>query len=222
MSFIISLINFAHKGNSIMEEKKMNEEESLALISEMIQSTKAYIEIGRGNSFLYWGYFTVALGIAIQLIYLFTEWDNSGLLWLLMFAFWIFMSVIHRGKRPTVKTYITKVIEQVWYIIGVMFIVTTVVFLALCFTTGNFSITNLLMPLSAIYVGIGTSITGVIVRKPLVAMCPFVGIGIGLYMLAAIYTDTLPLSPWPLIFSLSFVFMMVIPGHILNREKASC
>jgi hypothetical protein len=35
-----------------MEEKKINEKESLELISQMIQSTKEYIEVGNGNQFL--------------------------------------------------------------------------------------------------------------------------------------------------------------------------
>jgi len=34
-----------------MEEKKINEKESLELISQMIQSTKEYMEIGSGKPF---------------------------------------------------------------------------------------------------------------------------------------------------------------------------
>ena len=44
-----------------MEEKKLSEQESLELISQMIRSTRKNMEVGSGNQFLYWGYFTAAL-----------------------------------------------------------------------------------------------------------------------------------------------------------------
>ena len=40
-----------------MEEKKITEQESLELIARMIESTKENLEVGRGNRFLYFGYF---------------------------------------------------------------------------------------------------------------------------------------------------------------------
>ena len=43
-----------------MEEKKLSEQESLELISQMIRSTRKNMEVGSGNQFLYWGYFTAA------------------------------------------------------------------------------------------------------------------------------------------------------------------
>lgn len=37
-----------------MEEKKLSEQESLELISQMIRSTRKNMEVGSGNQFLYW------------------------------------------------------------------------------------------------------------------------------------------------------------------------
>lgn len=42
-----------------MEERKLNEKESLELITRMIRNTKHNLEIGDGNIFLFWGYLTV-------------------------------------------------------------------------------------------------------------------------------------------------------------------
>ena len=39
-----------------MENKKLNEQESLALITQMIQNSKKGLVVGSGNSFLFWGY----------------------------------------------------------------------------------------------------------------------------------------------------------------------
>ena len=52
-----------------MENKKLNEQESLALITQMIQNSKKGLVVGSGNSFLFWGYLTLAVSIAIALYY---------------------------------------------------------------------------------------------------------------------------------------------------------
>ena len=48
-----------------MEEKKITEQESLELIARMIESTKENLEVGRGNRFLYFGYFAFVLSIVV-------------------------------------------------------------------------------------------------------------------------------------------------------------
>ena len=40
-----------------MEERLLNEKESLALITQMINSSKKNMEIGQGNYLLIWGLF---------------------------------------------------------------------------------------------------------------------------------------------------------------------
>ena len=55
-----------------MEDKKLNEQESLALIAQMIQNSKKGLVVGSGNSFLFWGYLTLAVSIAIFVLLYFT------------------------------------------------------------------------------------------------------------------------------------------------------
>ena len=55
-----------------MEEKKLSEQESLELISQMIRSTRKNMEVGSGNQFLYWGYFTAALSVLVFLLVYYT------------------------------------------------------------------------------------------------------------------------------------------------------
>jgi len=206
-----------------MEEKNINEKESLELISQMIQSTKEYIEVGNGNQFLYWGYFTAALAVVVEVVYNMTESRHSGWLWMLMFVFWIFMAIINKRKHHTVITYINKVVNHVWYVIGSIFIVTSVVIFTLAIVYNHYKSLDLMMPLSAIYVGIGVSMTGIIVQNRWIANLPFFGIGIGLYMLTALYLNIPSSISWNLLFGLSFIITMAVPGHILNKkEKKEC
>ena len=64
-----------------MEEKKLSEQESLELISQMIRSTRKNMEVGSGNQFLYWGYFTAALSVLLFLLVYYTgdaRWISAG------------------------------------------------------------------------------------------------------------------------------------------------
>ena len=47
------------KEGNIMEERKLNEKESLELITRMIQNTKDRMAENSGTPFLLWGYVTV-------------------------------------------------------------------------------------------------------------------------------------------------------------------
>ena len=125
-----------------MEEKKLSEQESLELISQMIRSTRKNMEVGSGNQFLYW-------------------WSIG---WFSMFLFWGFMLRMQRKETPSVITYTDRAILQVWKVIGSLFVLTVVIMSLLAFHYGgvNFS---LMLPLSLLYSGIGVSITGIIIRR---------------------------------------------------------
>ena len=51
-----------------MEEKKLNERESLELITRMIQETKNKLEVGDGNVLLIWGYVSVLTAILVYVM----------------------------------------------------------------------------------------------------------------------------------------------------------
>lgn len=74
-----------------MENKKLNEQESLALITQMIQNSKKGLVVGSGNSFLFWGYLTLAVSIAIFLLLYIT--GNSEL---------VLVGVVDSGDRMSV------------------------------------------------------------------------------------------------------------------------
>lgn len=57
-----------------MEERLLNEKESLELITQMINSSKKNMEVGQGNIMLFWGYFTDSLiGCAVSADQLHTQ-----------------------------------------------------------------------------------------------------------------------------------------------------
>ena len=48
-----------------MEDKKLNEKESLELITQMIQNTRQNLDTGSGNMFLVWGYVSVLVTLTV-------------------------------------------------------------------------------------------------------------------------------------------------------------
>lgn len=203
-----------------MEEKKLTEKESLELITQMIQSTKNNMKVGSGNQFLYWGYFTVALSLFIYIMGHTTHNNSWNWCWMLMFVFWILISI--KAKKPIVTTYIDNVIQRVWKIIGSLFIITVagcIIFLKL----NHYTSMILMMPLSLLYVSIGVSITGIIIKEHWATGLPLFSFAIAFYMLESVYIGERPTSWWTLLFGLCFIVMMIIPGHILNsKEKKQC
>ena len=141
-----------------------------------------------------------------------------------MFVFWGIMEVKRRKelKQESVVTYTDTVLAKVWWIIAWLFLI-TVLMMGVVSAAHGYGDFSLMLPLSLLYGGIGTSITGIIIKEPSVMYTPLVGFAFAIYMLMQ-YTFHEPATvDWYLYFGLSFIIMMVIPGHILNKKaKHSC
>lgn len=82
-----------------MEEKRLSEKESLELISRMIQTTRENMQVGSGNQFLYWGYFTAALSVILFMLVYYTGDSRWSLGWFGMFLFWFYMRWMERKNE---------------------------------------------------------------------------------------------------------------------------
>ncbi|WFE87064.1 hypothetical protein [Parabacteroides chongii] len=201
-----------------MEDKKLNEKESLALITQMINSSKKNMEIGQGNIMLIYGYFTTALSIVLFALISLTHDFIWSWGWMLMFVIWPIMSYRQRQKPPKVVTYTDKVISKVWQVMGWMFIVTFLTIGIIEFSFARYIDFILMLPLSLIYCGIGVSITGIIIQERWMTYTPLIAFIIAIYMLTMLMIGEKATTLWYLYFGLSFVFMMIIPGHIVNNK----
>jgi hypothetical protein len=211
------------KTYKIMEERTLNEKESLALITQMISSSKKNMEIGQGNYMLIWGYFTTTLSIILFALVNLTHNFIWSWGWMLMFVMWPIMSYRQRQKPPRVVTYTDKVISQVWQVMGWMFIVTFLTIGIIEFSFARYIDFILMLPLSLIYCGIGVSITGIIIQERWMTYTPLIAFIIAIYMLTMLMIGEKATTLWYLYFGLSFVFMMIIPGHIVNHKaKKQC
>ncbi|RHJ93463.1 hypothetical protein [Parabacteroides bouchesdurhonensis] len=206
-----------------MEEKQLNEKESLELIAQMINSSKRNMKVGSGNKLLYWGYFTAILSIALFSLVSLTHNLMWSWGWMLMFAVWPIISYKQKKQPPMVVTYTDKVISQVWQVMGCMFVITFITIgIIEVFIAEHIDFIQML-PLSLLYAGLGVSITGIIVQERWMIYTPLVAFVIAIYMLTLLTLDGKVTILWYLYFGLSFVIMMIIPGHIVNHKaKKQC
>lgn len=194
-----------------MEDKKLNEKESLELITQMIQNTRRNLDAGSGNLFLLWGYVCTLVTLCVVALLYFT----NDYIW--MWGFFgipllggVLSYLIKRKEQKKITTYTDKVTNEVWQILGFFSMVTAL----LAIFTGEWAI---ILPLSAILFSLGSIITGIIIRYTLFSGFPAIGAILGLDMLLDALNHSLGLSGL-LMFSVAIVFSMVIPGHILNYK----
>ena len=90
--------------------------------------------------------------------------------------------------------------------------------LALSFIVGKCDF-MLMLPLCLLYTSIGTAITGLVIREKCLLYTPLVGFVLAIYMLMSYTINNSAAILWNLYFGLSFVVMMIIPGHILNNKS---
>jgi hypothetical protein len=189
-----------------MEDKQLSTEQSLSLISKMIENTRRNFNDHGGTMFLVWGYTTIAVTIAVTLAFLFT--GNGAVMW----GWWVLpivggcLTYRHFSKYDKgVRTQLDKIVSYVWQ-----------VFTVACIACGAFSSVSSGVAINILFViglmiGMSTALTGLIIKFRPVIVGGFVGMGLSFAILPL--QDTI----WQLlIFAALFLLAQVIPGHLLN------
>lgn len=216
-----------------MEEKRFDAQESMELISRMIQNTRVRLERNAGRPFLIWGYTTVGIALLnywFRIAAVNPEWS---LTWFLIPVVGFLLTLLFPDKKPTEpRTEIDRIVGKVWLVVSLSIIPIFVfcIFHGLSYRTGIYGTITLVM-------AIGTAITGLVVRSKIYTIAGFTGMALstlfpfydyylgrtfpdyGLYdMLEGGAKAALICGEMP-IFAAVFFIMMVIPGHIINYQS---
>lgn len=192
----------------------MDARESLELISSMIRKTRSEERMKRDyGTFLYYGYSAVILSAAAWILVHFTGRMEFMLIWFAMFLPFIARTVFGKKDDPAVTTYIDDMLSSIWKVTGSMFWLTVIAIAVIGLTTGEM-VFSIMMPLSIIYAGMGTSMTGLILKEKWFIWPPLAGLLAAVYMLADGKCD----NSWNILFGMAFILFMVIPGHAAGRK----
>lgn len=184
--------------------KLMTGEESLRIISEMINKTKVNI---RHSSFhlLFWGWLIVTCSLSEYLLFKFTDFATPWYVWFLVIP-GVFVSMIYgfvKGRRETVYTYATSL--YIWTWLGFL-IASIVLFIVL---SDNLQSVG---PFILLLAGFPTYFSGLIIKfRPLI-----IG-GIVFWMstpLAYFAGPDISMLTIPVAITIGYL----IPGYILKRK----
>lgn len=186
------------------EEKLMSGEESLQIISEMINKTKVNIS---QSSFhlLFWGWLIFACSFSEYLLMKLSSFEHPYYVWLFVIP-GVFVSVIYgftKGRKEKVHTYASKLYMWTW--IGFLFAFVTLFIV-------QSKRMDLVSPYIMVLAGLPTFISGVILKfRPLV-----VG-GICFWIIAIIMSFAGP-AFFPLGMPVAVVTGYLIPGYMLKNK----
>lgn len=187
-----------------MEDIKINEKESIELIARMIKNTQNQFEENLGTPFLVWGYGTTLLSFLIWWLFQLTGNYNWQFLWFILPTVGITGSYLSNRNHPKrVKSYIDRVVDYIWLVFG------SCGFIMSCISMFIWSIPILFIIL--LLMGMGTTLTGLVIKHKVVTICGALGT---LSSLCCLFTPGLNQY---IPFGLAFIIMMIIPGHVLNR-----
>lgn len=205
-----------------MEEKRLDAQESIELITRMIRNTRRRLERHSGRPYLVWGYTTVAISLlnyTLNVVGAAPEWS---LTWLLIPVLgFVLMRIFPEKKNTEPRTEIDRIVNSLWLVCTLSLIPIFI----LCLFHG-WSYRPSLFALITLVMSIGSTATGLIVRSRIYTTAGLLGmVGTAAIALWDYYLKQLPdpqlidsrmLNNEILIFAVVFLVMMVIPGHIIN------
>lgn len=212
-----------------MEERKLDAQESIELITRMIRNTRRRLERNAGRPFLVWGYTTVAISLFNYLMRINGADPEWSLSWFLIPVLGVVLMRLFPAKKSTEpRTEIDRIVNALWLVCSLALIPIFVI----CLFHGWLYRTSLFMMI-ALTMAIGTAATGLIVRSKVYAVSGLLGMALSTLfafndfaMKSRFASQAVPgqegflaLHNEILIFAAIFVVMMIIPGHIINYQN---
>ena len=196
-----------------MEERKLNEKESLELIAQMIQNSKKNLQVGRGNQFILWGWLGAITSLVVMGMLMWTKNPAWNWLWFAIPVIgWPTMMWQMKKEKKPVVTFTDKVLKAVWMSIGSIGMLGT--FLMAIYAKNMM----LMLPGVSILIAIGVFITGAILDDRALKTRTFGALL--LIMMASCHIVFMQddFYWYYITFSLGFIVMLVMPGYHLNKE----
>lgn len=192
-----------------MEDKRISEKESLELITRMIRETQENTARYGAYPLLIWGYTTVIVSVTVWFLYTYTGAWQWNLLWfaLPVIAGPLTVFFNRKDEKKGAQNYIDRITGQIWMVFGI------VGFVLSCF---SFFVNVPILFVVSLLMGMGSTLTGLVCKYKPLSVAGVIGTALSFSMLF------LQGSGVYLIFAGIFIVMMIIPGHIMNKDMKQC
>ncbi len=204
-----------------MEEKNLNERESLEVIMAMINRTKERYMLGDGNILLMWGYVVIAVSALVWALLALTH--NPAVNWL-WFLIWIIggiaTPVMARKKQidKGVKSLYDKIISRLWSIVGYATIAAVLSCLGFLLIGGKDS-WAMMFEIALIIVPIVEMAQGILLDEKSFIVGGAIGLAVGIFTMCCLAGGVTLYTYWYMpLFMVTIAVMMILPGHTLNYK----
>lgn len=186
-----------------MKEQKINPQESLSIITDMIEETRQSVGKNSGIPLLIWGYLTVIVSIAVSVGLFFTGNSAYHLLWLAILLGYPLMAWLHRPEKG-IKTAMTTTVNRIWALFGIVAFAVSIV--------SYFTELNEILFIISIFIALSCTTNGIVIRDRTMVLsgCISLVLSLGILPATGLY------KIW--IFAAVFVVLCIIPGHILQHK----
>jgi hypothetical protein len=204
-------------------ETKFTEQESLAIISKMIEQARNNFQKGSGNTMIFNGLLVASvaiLNVILALVFLKNgiNPNYSFYLWCLMIpgAYINYLIKKKVEEKSMVKTHIDSIVKSIWQSYGYSGYLLLVVIFGIGFGKKFYEVFYLINPVVLICVGLAEFVTAKVCRfKPyLYGACIM---WLGALACAAVMALTNPVIIQLFILAVCMIFGFVIPGYQLNK-----
>jgi hypothetical protein len=200
------------------------EQESLAVITEMIDRARCNVQKGSGTFMIYWGAM-VAIAALLNVVlvyilaYLSIPANYSFNIWWIMVPAWIgsFMLERKRDKAAIVKSHIDNIISSVWRAFGISNVIFLLMIFGLAYSLQEHShLFYLINPVILLMTGIGQFVTAKACRfRPFLHGAIAMWAGSSASIMLFQYENSVLIQF--IILAACMIIGFVIPGYKLNR-----
>lgn len=204
-----------------MEDRKLTPQESMELITSMIQSTKRRVASPDLRISVMWAVLTIITAAAAWVLLSKTHNPWFNLVWFAIPVFGIPANIFLANKRReknNTKTYLDKVSERLWATVG---------YIALGLTIGCFIANQCGYPqawLAMLYyafiiVGFGATVSGLLLRENSYIFGGIFSIFSGFAIIICSLCQIPLLYSWVVpLYILCFLLMFIVPAFIISRK----
>ncbi len=204
-----------------MEEKRINERESIEIITSMIARTKKRYSLGDGNIMLMWGCLTLCISALVWTLLALTHNQAVNWLWFLIWVIGGIATPVMAKKEAIskgVKTYTDKIISRLWTVVGFGAVACTLVCLVLTLFWGIDGWSAMFV-FALIIVPFAEIANGIVLNESSCIWGGMLGLSAGIVLTCCIAGKVVLAASWVMpLFIVAFICMMIIPGHVVNYK----
>lgn len=204
-----------------MEDKKLSPQESMALISQMIEATKQRIAMPDLRISVLWATLSIVSATIVLVVSLVSYNPLINLVWFAIPVIGIPANILMARKSGTskgAKTVIDTISDKIWKSVGLIAILLTIA--CIIFNLLGYPQAWLTMFFYAfIVVGFGTAMTGIILKENSYVFGGIFSIIVGFVITAMSICGKPLLIVWVLpLYMVCFLLMFIVPAFIIRKK----